>query len=1828
MLSRISDSTIKIIQCSSQLTTTELNRKTFEVLKITKCPSVSTIFDYITSASFREHFIEARCAFVIVAECNSDVTVRKLRDDELKTLSQCYKDKKLMVISIEGGKDEIEVDSKDIRNLGSNKLQKKFSFEDIEDFYGENWREDIGKALAKIEKKSESIDEEENCKKSTERKVSTQIYYKQLHECDFITIGNKQINRAINSKVNDKKLIKSQQNSEDFEENLAEYEEVSNENEEKSSENSSTSNPTSIFTQTFNFSSLLLNLTAHNYGTFNGRLLETQIDTLTCYNKKRLIDFAIENNKILSIRFLQLFNFNLHLANGNDDRPLEIAARLPTMDAFIALLKFKFEFWNDELNKCDYNLLHLRNKRSFTLLMLAAASGNSGIVNLLAKFGVDKNYEAHGETAASLAWKNQKFEAFLMLIKFDARYPRNFKCELEERWENVPKELKKFVTTVEAFHLAVSKKEKEEYEKILQNYPNIFHFYNTRNESAALIALKNGNCNSWTYEELIKLGIFIGFDEKFDEIIKINDENPKVLSGRNLITLMSKSHVGYSTSYDEKKKKIHYVLKTFKTLYGIDQIRPILKIVVERPIKIIFDFSRQSVQHLHPEVHNYSSASTFTTKGYIYIGAKGLYNPKEECDVLATLSHKLLHYVLQVIYENESRPYFADDVDRAAEFAEVNAFCKEQIHHEKIIEKVYEFDPNEQHAELIARVAHVLALYCNNEEKKKNCIEKFKKLFGFYNSRVLSDLKPQNLIEMKLKNEIYKLNTCLGTVTELRASKYKLKTEALKVNVTLKEKSVIFLSNCPQLTVTAIFQRYKIESYYIGSAASLHSLHSQKSDNYDHQQRLFLYASHEKVDETHILGRVKEFLKVFDTFDSHLSLTLIVNCDGRSMKVLKNIAKKFQPYRIVLIINVNANTINREVLGRNFELRDIKHTWNDLTPIAQNILMDFNVNFQGYEMKLKNFLVEGSASWKEVPLNILLTKGSLKIGEKIENDTKYYVRRMFIDSTARSNRWDQERNEFVDEYDKPIKSFDEITGTEATKVILLADEPKAGKTSTFKSIATRLKEKFIGKWIVFIDHKHHADVYRTCKSIEWNQHKLAQFISQDVLQLQEFEQKIFEEFFVDGRVIVLLEMNVFYQEILDFAVRIKELSKNQLWISSWPQHANKLEAAFKTTAFKLVLFNDENRREFFVKFLNSKGITDELEIEERLKEIEDFLQLRHKEDGFPFDIPLMLRMVAEVYENSLNSPTQKFSSNNLFSLYQAFTTRTLGSLASNSRLNIMQLHQKYALKEVFCRKKKNDCEEIVKSLQILAPRCGNNHKKIFTCGIMYKLERAKLKFIHKTFADFFVAQYIIDNVLNANMSGNNTEAELRSLLFLNIIRDSNRCHKTIHRFLDNYIEMNEAELEERFDESCYTFLSNFKPPNYFRGLLWRLARHRCFFLIKFLTELYSDDEKILREMWGVVSLDGYSFLFKTIDKEDGEIDFTFTERVWSLAREVFHDRKDLIAILKTTLIRSSCSVFKNVFPNFWIFADEFLTQSEKIEILTKDALQLFVRNKTKKFFSDVCEIAEANLTHNEMKLFLTNHDADGKNFLYHFSKSMDDEALLEFLEKVKKYLTIEEQKSLLTKRLKAMLEEDKKTPPRSFHALWSFAEQQLDKDELKSLLLTTNSSGFTIFHETIIEGDEKTFNFMVEVHERILEKEEIKELIMRKFQSNKTLLFKSMGVSIESILMLWDYLQDLLDDDEETLKKFLAHRDDFGDTAFSSMKWYDAFPNDLFMPFIKENFSKTEIEKIFEKISITSVENSAIELRLDEHDDDFRGSNRSRKQKFLFLNCFCCKEAV
>jgi hypothetical protein len=230
---------------------------------------------------------------------------------------------------------------------------------------------------------------------------------------------------------------------------------------------------------------------------------------------------------------------------------------------------------------------------------------------------------------------------------------------------------------------------------------------------------------------------------------------------------MSKSHIGYSTSYDEKRKKIHFIFKAFQSLHQIDAIRPLLSIFIAHPIKIIFDFNRLSTNQLHADVDD-------CKKGYIYVGAKNLFESKKECEVLANLARKFLHYSLQILYDNDGHPYMKHDHERRSEFEEILKVCEQ----EKLASGGFEAGDSDR--ELISIVPYIHALYHNNEEKRKNFIEKFKKLFGFYERRIQHDLKC-DAKDLKLKKDIFELNYSLEVVESLRQSNFKLKNESLKV---------------------------------------------------------------------------------------------------------------------------------------------------------------------------------------------------------------------------------------------------------------------------------------------------------------------------------------------------------------------------------------------------------------------------------------------------------------------------------------------------------------------------------------------------------------------------------------------------------------------------------------------------------------------------------------------------------------------------------------------------------------------------------------------------------------------------------------------------------------------------------------------------------------------------------------------------------------------------------------------------------------------------------------------------------------------------------------
>lgn len=101
--------------------------------------------------------------------------------------------------------------------------------------------------------------------------------------------------------------------------------------------------------RTFCFKKLLCRIRRGEFGEFNGKFLETQVNNSESFDFKRLIDQALASNDLLCIRFLQLFGPDLNIQNQAGFKPLEYAAQYGDDDGFLAVFGLSFQLQSIDL---------------------------------------------------------------------------------------------------------------------------------------------------------------------------------------------------------------------------------------------------------------------------------------------------------------------------------------------------------------------------------------------------------------------------------------------------------------------------------------------------------------------------------------------------------------------------------------------------------------------------------------------------------------------------------------------------------------------------------------------------------------------------------------------------------------------------------------------------------------------------------------------------------------------------------------------------------------------------------------------------------------------------------------------------------------------------------------------------------------------------------------------------------------------------------------------------------------------------------------------------------------------------------------------------------------------------------------------------------------------------------------------------------------------------------------------------------------------------------------------------------------------------------------
>lgn len=651
--------------------------------------------------------------------------------------------------------------------------------------------------------------------------------------------------------------------------------------------------------------------------------------------------------------------------------------------------------------------------------MLAAHDNRDDIIEQMLLYGLDIDYENRdGLNAVECAWSNyinnledpeiadRSNKIILILLNANSKYPNDFD------FKKASEEFQNFLQMCENLHSWAAKDKFEEIKVVLDQKPNLCHFYDRDNKSLLAYSLLEGKQE---IVEFLSNGISIGCHEDLDEIYE--DVPGRILRNKyqmyakelpeaHLFILRSKCKIGYNDRNSHERWK--YIEEAFRMIDSNEKCSKILKVAATfKKLRIYFDFIQDTVYYLDPTQSKFAGGVAYNT-GLIYVGAKFLIDEDRKYEVYGVLIHELCHVALNITYMNSFNPYPMGESEEKILFeSQVVNQCKKFKRYEDIIKNVFDNYPLEyQHSELIVTVVQLLMHYfvkdpsvrCHNFAKilrnKQNC----NKLFKYFEKYVEPEFEKTLTVLKLLDDHDYDIE-------------FKELTEPMKAKI---------------LHSKIIFQ-------------------GEKTSFFD------------------IIGNGHEIIKLLN---SQQIRTILVHADPIEIG---------SPCKVIM---------NNRFIERKFVIQK-------LSDFGVDINIDDSNNDKPYE-----------------PFNI---ETALR---KIMNEEQH---------ESRKSTWYVPLNVNPDDFDK-VKDFMTIKDeTKESKIFVLADYAGAGKTTTFKNLAEKLKESYKNYWVSFINLRRHIDVFEIYQKNGTNIKTIPRLLFDVMAENSEIEQQIFYKLLKEDKVILLVD---------------------------------------------------------------------------------------------------------------------------------------------------------------------------------------------------------------------------------------------------------------------------------------------------------------------------------------------------------------------------------------------------------------------------------------------------------------------------------------------------------------------------------------------------------------------------------------------------------------------------------------------------------------------------------------------------------------------------------
>lgn len=449
-------------------------------------------------------------------------------------------------------------------------------------------------------------------------------------------------------------------------------------------------------------------------------------------------------DSILCLRFLILFGQRLEvssLVKSISEQQIDNGAQclIAVLDYFDAGNNTFFQLSENQQEK----IRNSRDGRNYNLVMIAVEENNVEALKFFLKLSFDLDYvsidqSGQSTTAIDVAWNKEHLVCLFELLTSDSCYPKDFSKSVLFSKSNTGSQgiidsIFLFISDQEMLIDAITCENQGIIDIFIKKYPKIKKAYNISNKSALTFAIeeKKPKIVEYLQNKQFSIGhnkIHPGFMIRKKHTSGSYTSGFKPIAKSHFYHLIKRMKCIPHPLYDES----HYWPSVSEILNNLEIIEKdccIMKALKRtKNIIIIFDFTRMDVSGIRRGAP-LNADGLFDPDWRVVSVAAADYNINID-RISGVLAHELTHYVMQLIFRNNCKPYYSseDDISKSdfeTVFNELQVFLSNKQNPGDSVNFVMWIVFNEsgidskgyniaqKHAELIVRVPHLLAL-CKN----------------------------------------------------------------------------------------------------------------------------------------------------------------------------------------------------------------------------------------------------------------------------------------------------------------------------------------------------------------------------------------------------------------------------------------------------------------------------------------------------------------------------------------------------------------------------------------------------------------------------------------------------------------------------------------------------------------------------------------------------------------------------------------------------------------------------------------------------------------------------------------------------------------------------------------------------------------------------------------------------------------------------------------------------------------------------------------------------------------------------------------------------------